>query len=386
MSDLPAPRTVRLDGDDTATPRAHPAFGRESLLVLGEGLLDALPRLLVEHQVGQPRVVVTDENLERCYGSRLPAGVSRIVLPPGEASKSLASFGRLAQAMVEAGLDRSGAVIAFGGGVVGDLAGFAAATFMRGVPWVNVPTSLLAMVDASIGGKTAIDLENGKNLVGAFHPPLLVVTDPRLLETLPAGERESGMAEVVKHAIIGNPQLFEQLEEGTFGSVADLERAIRVKVDIVARDPFERGERAKLNVGHTVGHGFERASGYALSHGRAVAIGLVAEGRIAEEIGLAARGLAARIAAVLGRRGLASDLRTFGPADLRTLGLSDLAPGAVRAAMTADKKRVAGRLKFALPRAIGDVVFGVEVDETVVMRVLEELCSPRGLQARSSGR
>jgi 3-dehydroquinate synthase len=303
-------------------------------------------------------VVVTDENVDRLHGLELPPGVPRIVVPPGESSKTLGWLAEVLRLMLDAGLDRAGTVIAFGGGVVGDLAGFAAATFMRGVRWVNVPTTLLAMVDASIGGKTGVDVDGAKNLAGAFHPPAAIVADPTVLATLPAAERADGMAEAVKQAIIGSPGLFGRLERGAFEDAEDIAAAAQVKIEIVERDPFERGERAVLNLGHTVGHGVETASGYRLSHGHAVAVGLVAETRLAERLHLAHPGLADRIAGVLGQHGLST----------RTA----LVAADVRAGMTSDKKRLGGRLRFALPRAVGDVVYGVEVEEPVVMAVLEE--------------
>jgi 3-dehydroquinate synthetase len=241
------------------------------------------------------------------------------------------------------------------------MAGFAAATFMRGVRWVNVPTTLLAMVDASLGGKTGVDLPQGKNLVGAFHPPALVVSDPLLLHTLPTAERVSGLAEVVKNGVIDDPGLFEELERGSaFGSVEQVERAIRVKVRVVEADPFEADRRAALNLGHTIGHGVEAASGFALRHGEAVAIGLTAEARLAERLGLAEAGLAERIWRLLERLGLPT----------RCPGLD---PAGIRAAMNSDKKMAGGRLKFALPRRLGEVVWGVEVDEAGLQAELQAL-------------
>ncbi|MGE5357644.1 MAG: 3-dehydroquinate synthase [Bacteroidales bacterium] len=309
-----------------------------------------------------PLVIVTDTNVDRFHGRALPRDMARIVVPAGESSKSVASLAEVLGRMLDAGLDRGGTVVAFGGGVVGDLAGFAAATFMRGVQWVNVPTTLLAMVDASIGGKTGVDVNGAKNLAGAFHPPVAIVADPAVLATLPPAERASGMAETIKAAVIGNSSLFERLEAGIFDDAKDIAVAAGVKIEIVERDPLERGERAVLNLGHTVGHGLESASRFGLTHGQAVSVGIVAEARIAEEIGLAARGLGARIGAALARFGLPVTASVEAPA--------------VRAAMAGDKKRASGRLKFALPRDIGDVVHGVEVEERVVMDALGQVCRP----------
>lgn len=334
-------------------------------IVIGYGLAEDLPALVADRSAEGPFVVVTDEHVRVCQASRMPAGWPIIVVPPGEASKSFDQLATLSRELVRAGLERRGTIVAIGGGVVGDLAGFAAATFMRGVRWVSVPTSLVAMVDASVGGKTGIDLPEGKNLVGAFHAASLVVVDPLLLGTLPERERMAGMAEVVKHAVIGDAALFGSLERGRpFGAIADLRAAIEVKRAIVERDPLERGEREILNLGHTIGHGVEAASDYALLHGEAVAIGLAGETRLAARLGLAAADLASRIAAALKAAGLAVDYEGGSAAR-------------VREAMGADKKRSGGRLRFALPRDIAHVSVGVEAAEPVLMDVLNELCPPR---------
>jgi 3-dehydroquinate synthetase len=217
------------------------------------------------------------------------------------------------------------------------------------------------MVDASVGGKTGVNLPAGKNLVGAFHAPALVVADLLALATLPAVERVSGMAEVVKHAVIGGPSLFDTLERTrAFGSLRQIAETISVKIGVVEADPFERGERAKLNLGHTIGHAVEAVSGYTMRHGDAVAIGLVAEGRLAERLGMADGGDVARIATVLDRVGLRTRYGESTAAQLR-------------AAMAVDKKKAGATLRFALPARIGDVRYGVEVDNTVLMEVLGEV-------------
>ncbi len=333
-------------------------------VALGYGLIDDLPALLASRGLDGPFVLVTDENVARCLAARLPDGIPRIVVPAGEAQKTPASSASLCERLAGLGLDRTGTVIALGGGVIGDLAGFTAATFMRGVRWVNVPTTLLAMVDASVGGKTGVNLPAGKNLVGAFHAPALVVADPLALATLPAVERVSGMAEVVKHAVIGSPSLFDTLERTrAFGSLRQIAETIGVKIGVVEADPFERGERAKLNFGHTIGHAVEAVSGYTMRHGDAVAIGLVAEGRLAERLGMADGGDVARMATVLDRVGLRT---TYGESTAAQL----------RAAMAVDKKKAGATLRFALPARIGDVRYGVEVDNTVLMELLGEVSKP----------
>ncbi len=265
--------------------------------------------------------------------------------------------------LVQAGLERGSTVVALGGGITGDLTGFAAATFLRGVSWVGVPTSLLAMADSSLGGKTGADLPQGKNLIGAFHPPALVLADPQVLATLPEAEIRSGLAEVVKHGVISDPQLFALCAQGLDALRADWDTLVRrtmaVKIRVIEIDPYERGLREALNLGHTIGHGVEKASQYRLRHGEAVAIGMVAEARLSERLGIAQPGLAEEIAAVL-----------------RTLGLpvsipAELPRSAILQAMRVDKKRSAGQVRFSLPVSIGNVQTGVGValDE----RLLEEL-------------
>lgn len=332
------------------------------MILLGYGVLEALPDALADHGIKDNRLIITDNHV----APRLPDTVQhlpRVILPAGEQHKTPDTVQRLYEAFLANDLDRQSTVIAVGGGVIGDIAGFAAATFMRGIRWVSAPTTLLAMVDASLGGKTGVDLPQGKNLVGAFHPPTLVVSDPLALNTLPPAESSAGMAEVIKHGVIGDAALFETLETLTaFGDVSDIERAIRVKIKIVEDDPMERGQRAKLNAGHTIGHGIESASGYAVRHGQAVAIGLYAEAMLSERMGIAPAGLADRIAGVLKRFGLPTCCPSVDP-------------GLVRRAMRYDKKKSDGKLTFALPKAVGDVLFGIEAPETALQEVLARVTS-----------
>ncbi len=313
--------------------------------------------------LGGPVAVVADERVAEFYAARVEASLQQaglraftIAFPPGEAHKTLTTLTYLWTAMLQNGLDRRSTVVALGGGVTTDLAGFAAATFMRGLPWIAVPTSLLGMVDASLGGKTGFDLPQGKNLIGAFHPPRMVLADPDVLHTLPFAEFRSGMAEVVKHGVIGDPQLFarcgQPFDHHDRATLTDLiRRAAAVKVKVIQQDPYEQGVRAALNLGHTIGHGVEAASNYTLRHGEAVAIGMVAEARLAEDIGLAANGLHQEIAETLS----ALRLPTAFPADLDRK--------AVIQAMRQDKKRRAGQLRFALPMRVGKVQTGVTVPD-----------------------
>ena len=328
---------------------------------LVSGGLDALGEHLSERRLTGSVGSVSDRNVSRRHGSRLAdslagAGLSvhSTVLPPGESTKRLSQLNRLWRGWLEAGLDRGSTIVAFGGGVIGDLTGFAASTFLRGVAWVNLPTTLLAMVDASLGGKTGINLPQGKNLAGAFYPPRLVLADPELLQTLPIREWRSGMAEVVKHGIVGDPELFARCRDGLGAARAAsreiVSRGMAVKIQMIQADPWEAGVRAALNFGHTIGHAVELVLGYRLRHGEAISIGMLAEARLAERIGLA-------------QPGLAEDLQTI----LAGLGLPTVIPASVsREALAAaagfDKKRTANEVRFSLPRRVGEVVVGVKVD------------------------
>jgi 3-dehydroquinate synthase len=349
ISNLLQPRTLQVD----AREMKHP-------ILLGYGLFETLPDIMKAHNFTGPTIVVTDDNIAAKFPiSNLQSPIS--VLPSGEQFKTLDSIRSLYDAFLMHGIDRTGCVVALGGGVIGDMTGFAAATFMRGVRWVNVPSTLLAMVDASLGGKTGVDLPQGKNLVGAFYPPTVVVSDPLLLNTLPQAEYVSGMAEVIKHGVIDDEGLFEEIERGIkFGTVDQLKRAIEVKVRVVNEDPFEKGRRATLNLGHTIGHGVEAASEFRLRHGEAVAIGMVAESQLAERLGLAKDGLTERIRRTLKQVGLLVNCPGLDPVRIKTL-------------MSSDKKKAGSKLKFALPKRIGEVVWGVEVEDGLVQEVLEEL-------------
>src|SRR5690606_11333108 len=275
----------------------------------------------------------------------LPAEL--LVHAAGETSKTRATWSALTDGLLTKAFDRDTCVVALGGGVTGDLAGFVAATYLRGVPVVQVPTSLLAMVDASVGGKTAVDTAHGKNLVGAFHPPRLVVVDPLVLRTLPVTELRAGAAEMVKHAAIADVRYLDRIRTAAAGLCADaergsaglgelIERSIEIKAGVVGRDPLEQGERAVLNFGHTLGHALERELAYDIPHGHAVAIGMVLAARVGEVLDITAGGTSDM---------LADALRTLGlPVSLP----GDVARGRLLAAAATDKKARAGRLRFVL--------------------------------------
>ena len=346
-------------------------LGRFHLRAMGEydvlvERLDTIGDLLHERGLQNP-IVVTDENVaklhsEKVFDSLRNAGFSPrlLTIPAGEAHKTLDTIQELWHGFLGAGLDRKSTVIALGGGVIGDLAGFAASTYMRGINWVAIPTTLLSMVDASLGGKTGFDLPQGKNLIGSFYPPRFVLADPRVLKTLPEAEFISGLAEVVKHGIISDPELFDLYAQG-LDCVRDhlesiVKRAMAVKIQVIEQDPYERGPRAALNLGHTVGHAVELVSGFRLRHGEAVAIGMVTEAKLAEQLGVAQAGLSDIIREVLLKLGLPVQVP------------EDLSRQEIIAAMRVDKKKNAQAIRFALPAEIGRVEL-VEVSD--LERVLE---------------
>jgi shikimate kinase/3-dehydroquinate synthase len=330
------------------------ALGRFHLSAMGEydvivGQLSNLTNFPMQNPI-----IVTDENVATFHLKKIASvlrasgcEVKSVVLPAGEQHKNLDTISSLWKSFLEHGLDRKSTVIALGGGVIGDMAGFAASTYMRGIDWIAVPTTLLSMVDASLGGKTGFDLPEGKNLIGSFYPPKLVLADPSLLITLPGREFCSGMAEVVKHGIITDPELFQLCSRGLEWVKANLEqvvkRAMAVKIQVIEADPFEKGVRAALNLGHTVGHAVELASRFELRHGEAIAIGMVTEANYAERIGFARKGLTIEIASVLSKLGLPTSIPKGMPR-----------PDIIRA-MRVDKKKNASAIRFALPVEIGRV-------------------------------
>lgn len=361
------PPQLRVDGK-SAEQIAHQVqvmLGRYHLSAMGEydvivGQVSSLTNFPI-----QSPIIVTDENVARFHLPKAASALqaaghpsNTVILPAGEESKNLELVSHLWKDFLENGLDRNSTVIALGGGVVSDVAGFAASTYMRGIDWIAIPTTLLGMVDASLGGKTGIDLPEGKNLVGSFHPPKLVLADPGLLLTLPERELTSGMAEVVKHGVISDPELFEMCKRGMDWVKGNLEeivkRAMAVKIRIIEEDPYEKGIRAALNLGHTVGHAVELVSNFKLRHGEAIAIGMVTEAKFAERIGVARKGVSNVIGEVLSRLGLPIEIP------------DDLPRQEILHAMRVDKKKNAKSIRFALPVEIGRV-------ELVVVSELEHV-------------
>ncbi len=310
------------------------------------------------------------------FGSTTPTPIL-LTFPAGEKHKTRQTWSMLTDQLIAAGCGRDTVIVALGGGVTGDLAGFVAATFLRGVPLVQVPSSLLAMIDSSVGGKTGVDTPLGKNLVGAFHHPALVVADTRLLTTLPPKEMRNGLAEAIKHGVIADPAYFgwiaSNLRQILHADAPDdatqlhlVQRSVEIKVQVVRQDERESGLRKVLNFGHTIAHAVEQVTAYGVAHGEAVAIGMVAEAILAERLHLAERGLADAIATVCDAAGLPVCLPE---------GVS--AAEVVMATRT-DKKARAGHVEFALPRAMGEMAgsetrYGVRVNDADTLRALEHL-------------
>ena len=354
--------------------QARVLLGRYHLSAMGEydvlvrnGAIDRLGEMLWLRGLQNP-ILVTDEIVAKFHAENAISALrasgfdpKMLTVPAGEAYKNLETIGQLWHGFLESGMDRKSTVIALGGGVIGDMAGFAASTFMRGIPWVGVPTTLLAMVDASLGGKTGFDLPEGKNLIGSFHPPKLVLADPQLLRTLPEAELISGMAEVVKHGIISDPELFSLCVRGLDWVKGNLEeiikRAMAVKIKIIEEDPYEKGFRAALNLGHTVGHAVELVSKFNLRHGEATSIGMAAEAKYSARIGLAGLGLVESVTASLSGLGLSIHIP------------KEMSREEILCAMRVDKKKNAKSIRFALPVEIGTVKL---VDVTDLERVLED--------------
>lgn len=343
---------------------------------IGEGMLATAGRTVCPEQAGQRAAVIGDDNVAELYAAELMASLAEggwdahlLSVAPGEASKTLAAAGQLCARLAEAELDRSSVIFALGGGMIGDLAGFVAAIYMRGIEFVQVPTSLLAQVDASVGGKVAVDLPRGKNLVGAFHQPRAVIVDTRTLASLPDDQFRAGLAEVIKHAAIADEELFAYLESNLDRIMARdrtglkylLARNCQIKAEVVSTDPHERDRRAVLNFGHTIGHSLERAAPeWQLSHGEAIAAGMIAESQVAVERGLAEPAVVERLSGLIEQAGLRADL---GQVDLEAAG----------AAMAADKKIRQGRLTLPVVPQIGRVVLTDQVQLTDLRGALEQL-------------
>jgi 3-dehydroquinate synthase len=350
-------------------------------VLIGQGLLEGLPELLRSAAPAHRYALIADDRVAGLYGERLAdalraagAPVELLTFPAGESQKSRESWAALSDAMFAAGLGRDSAVLALGGGVTGDLAGFVAATYMRGLPVVQIPTTLLAMIDSSVGGKTGVDTPAGKNLIGAFLQPRLVVADTAVLRTLPDTELRAGLAEAIKHGAIADREYFDWIG-GSLGAIMACDpdsmarlvlRSVEIKAEVVGRDEREAGPRKTLNFGHTVGHAVEALSGFRLLHGEAIAIGMMVECAIGEALGVTAAGSGEALGDLLERAGLPTRV----PADF--------AAARVLAGTRSDKKARQGRVEYSLIERIGaaspgaDGGWGWPVDDAAVLAALEE--------------
>ena len=373
------------------TPTAHHAsvdvdLGERSYpIVIGKGILKAADSLLTEQVSGRHAVIIADEAVDALYRPVLENSLKAVAskvgglkVPSGEASKSIAHFDQLMQEILNLGVDRRCVIVALGGGVVGDLAGFAAASLLRGVDYIQVPTSLLAMVDSSVGGKTGINAPAGKNLIGAFHQPQAVLIDTDLLASLPDREMRAGYAEVVKYGLLGDAGFFDRLEGGL---AAIMERepvalaetiahCCRAKAAIVADDEGERegGGRALLNLGHTFGHAYEAEAGFdgSVLHGEAIAAGMVDAFRLATRLGYSTEADTSRVAANLKEAGLPTHRSELSGK------LAKAPPEALLGHMHKDKKARDGGIVLVLPHGIGDARIEKAVPETQILSILSE--------------
>jgi 3-dehydroquinate synthase len=347
-------------------------------VTIGAGVLDRIGDIVREAAPAHRYAIITDANVGPTYALRVAHALHTsldavLTIPAGEAHKTRDTWAALTDDLLASAYGRDTTIIALGGGVVGDLAGFVASTFMRGVPYVQVPTSLLAMIDASVGGKTGVDTAAGKNLVGAFHQPAAVIADISVLSTLPLEHLRAGMAEAIKHGVIADTRYFDSVQslvgslhsvDVTSAAMLDLvARSVEIKASVVSRDEREGGIRKTLNFGHTIGHAVELCSGFELLHGYAVAIGMVYESMLAERLGLAESNTTERVRSAV-----------------RAAGLPDVRPSAMRIdsvieATRSDKKARAGHAEFALPSRVGamaasDRGWSVPVSEDLVREIL----------------
>ena len=346
--------------------------GADSAILIGDGIVDQLPALLDAHGVGARRFVVSSPTIWRFHGEQVQralGGAEPILLPDGERYKNLQAVAKVYDALIRANADRGSAIVAIGGGVIGDTAGFAAATFLRGITLAHVPTTLLAQVDSSIGGKVGVNHTLGKNLIGAFHQPRVVIIDPVLLQTLPRREFRSGLYEVVKYGMIASRGLFDLLtteNKAVFDRhhgilVQAIVESCRIKADVVSKDERESGLRRILNYGHTVGHALEAVTKYRrYRHGEAIAYGMLAAADLA-----VARGALAE----LERQALAQLIAQLGPLP----PITDLPIDEILEAVRRDKKVVNGRLHFVIAIEIGATMTIDDVTEAELVAALERL-------------
>lgn len=339
---------------------------------------DCLPRIgkdLARRRIGNRYCIIADDTVAALYGDRVLNSLQHnnlhaeiLTFPAGEASKNLTLFAKLCSELAQRGFDRKDGIIALGGGVTGDLAGFIAASYLRGIAFVQIPTTLLAQVDSSVGGKTGVDIPEGKNLVGAFYQPKAVYIDTSVLKTLPKDEFVGGMAEVIKYGVIRDADFFQYLRDNREAALKSdrkvLEKIIRtccqIKADVVAEDEHEADLRRILNYGHTIGHAVEAVSQFSIIHGKAVAIGMVAAARIAERMQLLSMKDCEEIYQILTDYDLPTEIpREFD----RKL---------IKKYLYTDKKSIAGKISYVLPNKIGDVVITSDVDDSLVEEIISQ--------------
>ena len=354
-------------------------------VTVATGALDRVVGIAADATAAHRFAIITDETVRDLYANRLAGLFTKseaavLAIPAGESHKTRDSWARLTDQLLALGHGRDSALIAVGGGVVGDLAGFVAATFMRGIPFVQVPTTLLAMIDASIGGKTGVDTPHGKNLVGAFHRPAAVVADPSVLATLPQRDLRAGLAEAIKHGVIADATYFARIRDElptllaatghASPQMADLIiRSIEIKAGIVEQDELEGGLRKILNFGHTIGHAIEALGNYQMLHGEAIAIGMALEAEIGERAGISTRGTAETVRRILE----VAELPAVRPLALDPARIIEVARG--------DKKNRGGSIELAVPLSVGTMAaeatgWTARIGEELIHEVLEE-CAER---------
>ncbi len=365
-----------MDQEAGTTVQVSTGLGPGYAVIVEPGALDRLPDLLGEFAPAHQYALISDDTVFGLHGDRvtsLLAGTGRQVepftFPAGEASKTRDTWAELTDRMLDARFGRDSVVLALGGGVTGDLAGFVAASYMRGVPVVQIPTSLVAMIDASVGGKTGVDTPAGKNLVGAFHPPRLVLADTELVTTLPRAERAQGLVEAVKHGAIMDLPYLDDLER-SMGALLEAEsgpltravaRSVELKAGVVSEDERETGFRQILNFGHTLAHAVEAAASYAVPHGSAVGLGMILEARLGEALGVTAPGTSERLRRVVRSLEIPVHLPT------------GAAPGAIMSYLGADKKARGGEARFVLLSELGAVSGAGDWSRPVPAAAIEEI-------------
>ena len=348
----------------------HISASREYDVLIGHGLLDELGTLAAGVVDAKTAAIVSDDSVFALYGGRVAAALERaglrvvsFVFPHGESSKNLTVYGQVLNFLCENRISRTDVVVALGGGVVGDLAGFAAATYLRGIRFIQVPTTLLAMVDSSVGGKTAVDLPTGKNQAGSYYQPCIVICDPNTLETLPEEQYRCGCAEIIKYSMLGNAAFFEELYKTPVREQYEhvIEVCVQMKRDIVGADEYDLGRRRTLNLGHTFGHAVEQCSDFSLLHGEAVAIGMATVTRAAVKRGICGEETLARLLDILHRYGLPTETGY----ELDKLSEAELV----------DKKISGGKMHLIVPEKIGQVRM-----ETIPVEALRDWMQDGGIR------